>query len=111
MTEAVRLYLPWLLSCITIYMTVLAGNKSPKAWLFGLLNQALWLVWILTTGAWGLLPMNAALWVVYARNHLKWNSVASEQGFPVAPAKRVTPKDPQAVRPVEALRVGTDSTP
>jgi len=72
MTEFVRLYLPWLLSAITIYMTILAGNKHPKAWAFGLLNQALWLVWIVASSAWGLLPMNLALWVVYARNHVKW---------------------------------------
>ena len=73
MSEAIRDYLPWLLSAITIYMTILAGNKSRNAWLFGLLNQALWLLWILTTGAYGLLPMNAALWLLYARNHLKWS--------------------------------------
>jgi hypothetical protein len=73
MVDLIRDYLPWLLSVITIYMTVLAGNKSRHAWLFGLGNQALWLVWIVTVGAWGLLPMNAALWLVYARNHLKWN--------------------------------------
>lgn len=73
MSEVIRIYLPWLLSAITIYMTVLAGNKHRNAWLFGLANQALWLVWILTTGAYGLLPMNGALWVVYARNHLKWS--------------------------------------
>ena len=73
MGEAIRTYLPWLLSAITIYMTVLAGNKSKNAWLFGLGNQALWLLWIITVGAWGLLPMNIALWIVYARNHLKWN--------------------------------------
>lgn len=74
MSNAIASYLPWLLSAITIYMTVLAGNKHRKAWLFGLANQALWLVWIVTTGAYGLLPMNAALWVVYARNHLKWSA-------------------------------------
>lgn len=72
MMSAITNYLPWLLSAITIYMTVLAGNKARHAWLIGLGNQALWLVWILTTGAWGLIPMNLALWVVYARNHLKW---------------------------------------
>jgi len=65
-------YLPYLLSVITIYMTVLAGNKSKHAWLFGLGNQGLWLVWIISTGAWGLIPMNIALWIVYARNHFKW---------------------------------------
>ena len=80
MIYAVVNYLPWLLSAITIYMTVLAGNKSRNAWLFGLVNQALWLVWIIFSGAWGLLPMNLALWIVYSRNHTKWR----EQGVPVA---------------------------
>lgn len=74
--SAIVTYLPWLLSAITIYMTVLAGNKSRHAWLIGLCNQALWLVWIFSAGAYGLLPMNAALWIVYARNHLKWRREA-----------------------------------
>jgi hypothetical protein len=73
MSETIRDYLPWLLSAITIWMTVLAGNKHPKAWLVGGANQGLWLFWIITVGAWGLLPMNIALWIVYGRNHLKWN--------------------------------------
>lgn len=72
MSEWTRNYLPWLLSAITIYMTLLAGNKNRMAWAWGLLNQALWLLWIVTVGAWGLVPMNIALWVLYARNHLKW---------------------------------------
>ena len=78
MTELIRDYLPWLLSAITIWMTVLAGNKHPSAWLVGLANQALWLGWIVTVGAWGLLPMNLALWIVYARNHLKWRPAVQD---------------------------------
>lgn len=74
MSEHIRVFLPWLLSAITIYMTVLAGNKAKNAWLFGLANQGLWLVWIIATASWGLLPMNLALWVVYGRNHLKWSA-------------------------------------
>lgn len=70
--DIIRDYLPWLLSAITIYMTVLAGNKWRYAWLLGIGNQLLWLLWIITVSAWGLLPMNLALWIVYARNHLKW---------------------------------------
>lgn len=70
-------YLPFLLSAVTIWMTLMAGNKHPKAWAVGLVNQALWLVWIVATAAWGLLPMNIALWVVYARNHFKWGESAS----------------------------------
>lgn len=69
-------YLPWLLSAITIWMTLLAGNKHQKAWLVGLGNQLLWLVWIVSVGSWGLLPMNFALWIVYARNHWEWNKPA-----------------------------------
>lgn len=72
MSEAIRIYLPFFLSAITIWMTLLAGNKHPKAWAVGLLGQALWLVWIIASAAWGLLPMNLALWAVYARNHFKW---------------------------------------
>lgn len=93
MREATVAYLPWLLSAITIWMTVLAGNKHPSAWAVGLVNQALWLGWIIASSAWGLLPMNIALWIVYARNHLKWS--ASEKGAVVVPAKPVTLKDPQ----------------
>jgi hypothetical protein len=84
MTEAVRIYLPWLLSALTIWMTLLAGNKHRNAWLIGLVNQALWLVWIVATASWGLLPMNFALWIVYGRNHLKWQA-------PPAPSVQVKP--------------------
>ena len=68
----IKQYLPWLLSVITIWMTVLAGNKHPKAWLVGIVNQLLWLIWIVASASWGLIPMNIALWIVYARNHFKW---------------------------------------
>lgn len=71
--HAIVAYLPWLLSLITIWMTVLAGNKHRSAWSIGLVNQALWLLWIALSHNWGFLPMNLALWVVYCRNHLKWN--------------------------------------
>ena len=60
------------MSAITIYSMLLAGNKRRGAWLVGLFNQCLWLIWIVLSSAWGLLPMNLALWVVYSRNYLKW---------------------------------------
>lgn len=65
--------LPWFMSAITIYTMFLAGNQHRHTWLLGLVNQALWLSWILMVEAWGLLPMNLALWIVYARNHWKWS--------------------------------------
>jgi hypothetical protein len=76
MRENLVFYMPWLLSAITIYMTVLAGNKTSWAWAIGLVNQALWLVWIFAAQAYGLLPMNFALWIVYSRNHMKWMRAA-----------------------------------
>lgn len=72
-------YLPWLMSAITIYTMILAGNKRPGAWLVGLSNQLLWLVWIVLSSAWGLLPMNIALWVVYGRNHLRWRKETTSE--------------------------------
>lgn len=74
MRELIVSCLPWLLSAVTIWMTLLAGNKHRLAWAVGLGNQALWLAWIVCAEAWGLIPMNLALWAVYARNHLKWRS-------------------------------------
>lgn len=74
MSAVIVAYLPWLLSAITIYTMVLAGNKRPGAWLVGLVNQLLWLVWIALSGSWGLLPMNLALWIVYGRNYLRWTN-------------------------------------
>lgn len=73
MKEHLIQYLPWILSAITIYSMLLAGNKRRGAWVVGLVNQALWLIWIVLTAAWGLLPMNVALWIIYARNYIKWS--------------------------------------
>ena len=67
-------YLPYLLSAITLYTMFLAGGKKSYTWLIGLLNQALWVVWIIKAKAWGLVPMNLGLWFVYVRNHLAWSS-------------------------------------
>ena len=68
----IRDHLPWVLSAITIWMTLLAGNKHKSAWVVGLVNQALWLVWIIASETWGLLPLTVALSIVYVRNYVKW---------------------------------------
>ena len=67
-------YLPWLLSVITIASMLMAGNKHRHAWSLALAGQFLWLLWILASHSWGLIPMNLALWVVYARNHFQWKA-------------------------------------
>lgn len=72
MKDAITVYLPWLLSAITIYHSFLAGNKKLSAWKVALFNQLLWSIWVVVSGTWGLLPLNIALWIIYARNHAKW---------------------------------------
>lgn len=73
MTTFLVFWLPWLLSLITIYTMFLAGSQNKSTWLLALFGQFIWLLWILLSHSWGLLPMNIALWVIYARNHFKWN--------------------------------------
>lgn len=70
--DAIRDYLPYLLSAITIAQMWMAGNKHPSAWAVAICNQLLWAIWIGITETWGLVPMNIALWVVCWRNHVKW---------------------------------------
>lgn len=70
--EIIIKYLPYILSAITAYTMLLAGNKKAGAWLVGLLNQVLWLTWIIVSGTWGLLPMCIVMVIVYIRNYLKW---------------------------------------
>jgi len=65
-------YLPWLLSALTAWMTILAGDKNRNAWAVGIVNQGLWLVWIVASQSWGFLPLNLVLWIVYTRNHWEW---------------------------------------
>lgn len=65
--------LPWIMSFVTVYSMFLAGSKAKAAWELALVNQVLWLVYIVGTHAWGLLPMNFALWYVYFRNLNKWS--------------------------------------
>lgn len=67
------LILPWVLSSLTITMTVMTGNKHSKSWLVGLASQLLWTTWILLSQTWGLIPLNLTLWVLYYRNHQKWS--------------------------------------
>lgn len=76
MKHAIVVYLPYLLSCVTIWLNVLAGNKKRSAWLVAMSGQVLWSVWVLMSATWGLLPLNIALWYVYARNWFKWREHA-----------------------------------
>lgn len=79
MKEFFTLYLPWLLSAVTIYQMKVTGDKRRAAWLILLVNQALWLLWIVCAEAWGLIPMNLALWGMGVRNYRKWRAEDENQ--------------------------------
>jgi len=69
-------FMPWVLSAFTVLTMILAGRKKHYTWKVGLFAQLLWLVWILASQSWGLLPMNAVLWVIYFRNDREWSRLA-----------------------------------
>lgn len=64
--------LPWIISACTIYMFYAIGNKELKGWIISGVTQCLWLIYILGTTAWGLLPLNIAMFYMTGRNYLKW---------------------------------------
>lgn len=72
----------WIMSALTVAMLWLAGNRNPLAWRIGLLNQVLWGAFILTTPAYGLIPMWIAITFTHARN--LWT--ASRKGSDLPPA-------------------------
>ena len=72
MSKIIIVYLPYLLSLVTVYTTLLAGNKNKLGWIIATINQFLWLIWILAVGAYGLLIGNILLTIICFRNYLKW---------------------------------------
>jgi hypothetical protein len=70
---------PYILSFISVYQSVLAGNLKQNAWKVGMFNQVLWTFWIITTQSYGFLPLNLMLWYVYTKNHFKWQRIAKLQ--------------------------------
>lgn len=73
--EIIIVYLPWVISIVTILMNLLAGSMHKYTWHLGLVNQALWLIWILYTGKMGFLLMNLFLWVTMIVNLRKWKKL------------------------------------
>lgn len=61
----------------TLLMMWLAGRKKSLAWIVGLANQALWILFIVLFQAWGLLILTAALTVIYTRNLMLWRKEES----------------------------------
>lgn len=73
MNHFIVVYIPYMLSVLTLTMMWMIGNKNKYAWYLGLANQSLWLTWIITVQSWGLLLLTCALIVMYIRNLIKWS--------------------------------------
>lgn len=80
MREHIAEYLPWLLSALSLCMAWMTGNKWRGAWLFGLMVQALWMLWIWASEKYGFLPLGASLIVIYVRNYRRWKPATGEGG-------------------------------
>lgn len=59
-------------ACGTLYSMYLLGNKDKRGWIVGLLNQLLWVTFIVAFGAWLLAPLSICLLFMYSRNLIKW---------------------------------------
>lgn len=64
----IRTLLPYLTSVVTLFAVWLSAKNLRLSWKVSLGNQGLWLLFIVTFGAWGLLPLCGALTGLFARN-------------------------------------------
>lgn len=68
-------HLPWLISCISMYVMWQIGNQKHNAFLIGLVNQILWFWWQYEIKAWGLMPLWSVMCIIYTRNYFKWKKL------------------------------------
>ena len=85
--------LPWVTSANTLWAVWLNGHNVRLSWKVSLANQALWLIFIVAFGAWGLLPLTLLLAAVFARHLTRSPKPAptagtSRQSAPVRSGRR-----------------------
>ena len=62
----------WVLSGTSAVMLWAMGNRWPWAPAIGLGNQVLWIVYVVATRQWGLLPGVLLYTAIHGRNLAKW---------------------------------------
>lgn len=62
----------WLLTAIGVSGLWLAGSRKASGWIVGLLAQALWVAYALSTKQYGFLASALCYGAVYARNLARW---------------------------------------
>ena len=68
MTSAAGEMIPWITSAATLVAVWLTGRDVRLSWKVSLVNQAVWLVFIVTYDAWGLLPLTLGLSGIFSRH-------------------------------------------
>ncbi len=84
----------WATSANTLWAVWLNGHNVRLSWKVSLANQALWLVFIVAFGVWGLLPLTLSLAAVFARHLTRSPKRVPAPGN--VPASR--PVSPKALR-------------
>lgn len=62
----------WLLTTIGVAGLWLAGSKKSLGWMIGILAQALWIAYALSTKQYGFLVSAVCYGAVYFRNWRRW---------------------------------------
>jgi hypothetical protein len=62
----------WILSFTSALMLWLMGSKSKWGPRLGLVNQILWLIYVISIKEWGLIPGVVMYAVVHVRNLISW---------------------------------------
>jgi len=65
-------YLPYLISVLTLYTVKITGDKNKNAWVMTMLNQLLWLFWIFISDNKGFIILNLGIIYFSVINHYKW---------------------------------------
>lgn len=70
------MYMWWsmVLAALGLISVLLAGMKLAVAWVVGIANEVLWIVYGATTGQWAFCLSAVAYGVVYARNLRRWRA-------------------------------------
>ena len=90
--------LPWLTSAMTLWAVWLSGHNLRLSWKVSLTNQTLWCAFIVTSGAWGLLPLTLSLAAIFARHLARPLTAPGRQVLERRPAPDVAPAAPDLER-------------
>jgi hypothetical protein len=69
---AVIVILPYVLSINTMISMTLVGRLKVSGWVFQLVGQVGWLIWMVVSQNYGFLLLNAFMWYVIIKNIYVW---------------------------------------